>query len=295
MNRVDRSWSIGTENRILCPRFVPIVMPGKCRTEDATSETAGSGFVHCPVRSPRQVRPLGDLRRSRREKVMMAAHSHNGSGATNLVNKIVRVVAVVAFMLAAVLVAGGAVVHASSSHADIQAGSCPIPGQCAVNSQTNCPSLGPLKPAPPQKCVSIPVSTFWVTASTASSCSVELIVKAQVPAGATEFEAVVYSTIGLGTRWWTYPASAGGAGAGAGPGQKITNGNASYTVPAGFYAWQVGGGSGGASCSSANTSKDWVGDGAWNVVTPKIAGSGSLSIHGPTKNRYHTYFNETVT
>src|SRR5579884_118128 len=227
---------------------------------------------------------------------MMATRRQTGRGARNLGGTFARALVVVAFLLAAVLLTRGPTAYASSVHTIAQAGSCPVAGQCDVNSQTGCPKMGPLQATPPLKCASLPVSTFDVAANApGGGCSVETIVKVQVPAGATEFEAVVYSNIGLGTRWWTYPATAGGVGAGAGPGQKIVNGAASYTVPSGYYAWQVGGGSGGSACSPASTTRDWLGDGAWNVVTPKIAGSGTLSIHGPTKNRYHTNFVETVT
>jgi hypothetical protein len=166
--------------------------------------------------------------------------------------------------------------------------SCPIAGQCGVNPQTGCPTLGPLQPKAPGKCVPIPVSTFWVSKPNPNGACSELIVQVEPPNGATQYEAVVYANIGLGTRWWSQPVvPSTGTGPGAGPGQTLTAG-VTYTVPAGHYAWQVG------DYSGCNPGMDWVGDGGWAVSTPPVKGHGTIHISGPTHNAFHTYFKETV-
>jgi hypothetical protein len=192
--------------------------------------------------------------------------------------------------------------HRASAVAHMAA--CPIAGQCGLNPKTHCPTRGPLQPRPPERCVKLQARLFWVTHPGASGgCVEELIVQAKIPPGYHQYEAVVYSTIGLGTRWWSKPVVAStGDGPGAGPGRRITAyGTVSYTVPAGHYAWQVGGGAGG-SCS---TGKDWVGDGAWGVrggsSTGGSGGSGGgggggsvIHVDGPTKNKLGASFAETV-
>jgi len=78
-----------------------------------------------------------------------------------------------------------------------------------------------------------------------------------------QYEAVVYSTVGEGTRWWSDP----------GMPSPIVYGGASYTVPKGYQAWQVGGGGGGGPCTSSSTPTDWVGEGAWGI--PSCGGNES--------------------
>lgn len=197
---------------------------------------------------------------------------------------------------ATVAVAGAVVVlavagPASVSHAE---GSCPIAGQCEVNPTSQCPKLGPLQPTAPSKCVPLPVTIFWITGkATGVGCNSELIVQVATTPADREYEAVVYATIGEGTRWWAFPRSVNGPG--SGPGEMITNGAATYTVPAGYHAWQVGGGAAGESngaCPAPGT--DWVGIGAWTISAPAEAGSGAIHVKGPTKNVFHRNFKETV-
>ena len=228
---------------------------------------------------------------------MKATHQQIGSLAKNTGARCVATCAVLALAFAAVAVPGGATVRASAARgaAHQSSTSCPIPGQCAVNPKTGCPVLGPLQPSPGQRCVKLGSRVFWVSANVNGGCAAELVVRIRVPAGMTEFEAVVYSNIGLGTRWWSDP-DRNGNGPGWGPGQAVSAyGAVSYTVPSGFHAWQVGGGSSGSACGPQIMQRDWLGKGAWAMITPAVAGSGTISIHGPTNNAYQVHFNETIT
>ena len=168
-------------------------------------------------------------------------------------------------------------------------GTCPISGQCELDPATQCPKAGPVQTKAPGKCVPLPVTIFWIEAHGAGGgCNYELIVQVAVTPADREYEAVVYSTIGLGTRYFPYPR--GENGPGAGPGETLTNYAATYTVPAGHHAWQVGGGSG--ACGPPGT--DWSGINAWAVSAPVESGSGAIHVKGPTKNAFHHKFRETV-
>ena len=173
-------------------------------------------------------------------------------------------------------------------------GACPVAGQCEVNAATQCPKLGPLQPTPPAKCAPLPVTIFWITGKApGGGCNDELIVQVAISPTDREYEAVVYATIGEGTRWWAFPHSENGPG--WGPGEMVVNDAATYTVPAGYHAWQVGGGSNGESHGTCPTpGTDWVGIGAWTVSAPVEAGSGSIHVKGPTKNAFHKNFKESV-
>jgi hypothetical protein len=203
------------------------------------------------------------------------------------------VVAMLAISLAAVVVPSGAMARAGAARESVHqsSGACPIAGQCTLDPKTSCPTQGPLQPTAGQHCVRLGSRVFFVKAVANNRCVTEVLVRVRVPAGLTEYEAVVYSTVGSGTRWWSTP-DKNGNGAGWGPGQVVSAyGAVNYTVPAGFHAWQVGGGSSPAPC---NPGKDWVGKGAWAIITPATGGSGALTIHGPTNNGYHVHFIETV-
>jgi hypothetical protein len=75
----------------------------------------------------------------------------------------------------------------------------------------------------------------------------------------------------------------------------------SYTVPQGYLAWDVGGGSGGnpAGCNDTAPPSGVFGQAGWGVeggsATGGGKGSGKMRIQGPTHNRFHVTFNEVVT
>jgi hypothetical protein len=204
------------------------------------------------------------LRLLRREDVKMSAHRETRSGAGSFGVRFAGVFVAMGLWLGAVAAPGGAVVHASVSRVAMKqsAGSCPIPGQCTVDPKTNCPTMGPLQPSPGQRCVQLGSRVFFVNAVANGRCATELLVRVRVPTSMTEYEAVVYSTVGLSTRWWSNP-DKNGNGSGWGPGQVVSAyGAVSYTVPAGFHAWQVAGGTSPAPCAPG---RDWVGKGAPNT------------------------------
>jgi len=74
----------------------------------------------------------------------------------------------------------------SSAKVDSHQSSCPIAGQCGVNSTTRCPTLGSLQPTAPRSCVPIPASTFKVSGQGAGGgCNSDLIVQVEPQKDAT--------------------------------------------------------------------------------------------------------------
>jgi hypothetical protein len=114
-----------------------------------------------------------------------------------------------------------------------------------------------------QHCVTLPATVFTLSKSSAGGCDQLTIVQIAYPKGIGPVAAVVYSTIGLGTRWWEQPVNAiTGTGPGTGPGKTTGFGDISYRVPKGYYAWQVGGGAGG----SCGPPPKLDGSGAWGIT-----------------------------
>jgi hypothetical protein len=206
---------------------------------------------------------------------------------------------------------GAAAPQASGGVASVAA--CPVDGQCGVDPKTGCPTGGPasgahtapaapIQVAPPEKCVQVPTTLFYVRGSNAGGCSEVLFVQLKLQPGITRYESVVYATIGLGTRWWADPRTpTDQTGPATQPGHTFTYGATSYTVPQGYLAWDVGGGSGGdpAGCNDTAPPGGVYGSAAWGVEGGAAGGSGSrgtgtLSIQGPTRNAYHVLFNEVI-
>ncbi len=145
-----------------------------------------------------------------------------------------------------------------------------------------------------QHCVALPTTVFTITNTSGGRCAALTIVQAAHPKGIGPIAAVVYSTVGEGTRWWEQPLnSITGTGPGTGPGHTTSFGDISYKVPKGYYAWQVGGGSGPDPCGPPPILDGWA---AWGitakdaisgVVTCKSSCEGrsgvDVSVVGPTK------------
>jgi hypothetical protein len=131
-------------------------------------------------------------------------------------------------------------------------------------SGTGCPADGPVQATPPDQCVSIP-SRLRVTVKTSgNSCVQNEYVEVKVPARLS-YEAVWYSTIGLGTRWWSSP--------GTRYPHKVTGLGAKYKVPKGWSAWSAAGGSGPAGSCSGQPPTGTYGTAGWAVVgcnTPRL-------------------------
>jgi hypothetical protein len=65
-------------------------------------------------------------------------------------------------------------------------------------------------------------------------------VQVKLQPGITRYESVVYSKIGLGTRWWADPQTPQDeTGPATQPGHTFAYGAMSYTVPQGYLAWDV--------------------------------------------------------
>jgi hypothetical protein len=185
-----------------------------------------------------------------------------------------------------------------------------VAGQCGVNPQTNCPtggptsgpnaaSLAPFQVSPPKKCVPVPTTLFYIRASNAGGCTEILFVQVKLQPNISDYEAVVYSKIGLGTRWWSDPRTPQDqTGPATHAGHTFAYGAASYTVPQGYLAWDVGAGSSGnpAGCTDKAPPPGVYGQAGWGLVNSSGGGSGrgTIGIRGPTKNRYHASFNEVV-
>jgi hypothetical protein len=145
-----------------------------------------------------------------------------------------------------------------------------------------------------QHCVALPTTVFTLTNTSGGRCAALTIVEAAYPKGIGPIAAVVYSTVGEGTRWWEQPVnSITGTGPGTGAGETTSFGDISYKVPKGYYAWQVGGGSGPDPCGPSPKLDGWA---AWGitakdaisgVVTCKSSCEGrsgiDVSVVGPTK------------
>lgn len=193
------------------------------------------------------------------------------------------------------------------------AAACPLAGQCGINAQTNCPTGGPtgqyqhsvppLRIAPPKKCRRVPTTLFYVSGKGATGgCTSILFVQVKLQPGIKRYETVAYSTVGEGTRWWADPQPPNDTtGPATHAGHTFSYGSASYTVPAGYLAWDVGGG-GGATCTTTVSPQLIAGFAGWGVVgSGKSGGSGSatghgaISITGPTHNAYHVSFNMVIT
>ena len=216
------------------------------------------------------------------------------------------------FVVAVSVMLGAAA--ASAQGGARSAAACPVAGQCGVDPKTHCPTGGPASgtypasPAPiqvkaPTKCVSVPTTLFYVRGNDAYGCSEVLFVQIKLQPGIKRYESVVYSEIGLGTRWWADPSTPlDQTGPATHAGQTFRYGSMSYTVPQGYLAWDVGGGSSGnpAGCTDKAPPAGVFGQAGWGVKTAKKkTGSGGgtrrISIHGPTHNAYHVTFDEVVT
>jgi hypothetical protein len=126
-----------------------------------------------------------------------------------------------------------------------------------------------------EHCVALPASVFTLAKSSNGGCDELTIVQVAYPKGIGPVAAVVYSTIGLGTRWWEQPVNAiTGTGPGTGPGKTTGFGDISYRVPKGYYAWQVGGGGGGGPCGPPVKLDGWA---AWGI-TAKYAIAGVVTL-----------------
>ena len=139
--------------------------------------------------------------------------------------------------------------------------SCPVRGQCKTNRKTGCPIDGPIDVSPPSFCVALPT---WlptiVTKEPGGGCVQNEYVQIEAPHGIADYEAVWYSTVGEGSRWWQSP--------GTRAPHSVAGEGASYRVPRGFAAWSAGGGAG--DCPGTPPSGTY-GTAGWGVLSPTVA------------------------
>lgn len=187
---------------------------------------------------------------------------------------------------------------------------CPIAGQCAVDPKTGCPlggpssgahpaSPAPIKVAPPLKCVLVPSTLFYVSGRNASGCTEVLFIQLKLQSGISQYESVVYSLVGEGTRWWADPSTPlDQTGPATQPGHTFRSGVMSYTVPRGYLAWDVAGGSAGPTGCTDKTPPPGLTEGfaAWGVKgSGGSAAAGRIRVAGPTHIAFHRSFVQTIT
>ena len=133
----------------------------------------------------------------------------------------------------------------------------PSPGECTIDPKTDCPTAGPMQPSPGQHCVPIPVELVVVPLPKANE-GCNLYIQVPLLATVSDYEAVEYSNIGLGSRWWpagqfvTWPGAVTGIGG-------------RYSPPKGYAAWTVSYGS----CGTWPVA-------AWGI-SPRWAVSGTIT------------------
>jgi hypothetical protein len=129
---------------------------------------------------------------------------------------------------------------------------------------TGCPEDGPVQATWPDQCVAIPSAlTTIVSRPKGGGCVQNEYVRVEVPAR-LDYEAVWYSDIGLGTRWWSAP--------GTRAPHKVTGLGEKYKVPKGWSAWSGAGGSS-ASGDCTGETPGTFGTSGWAVVgcnTPRL-------------------------
>jgi hypothetical protein len=166
-----------------------------------------------------------------------------------------------ALLLASAGPSAGSVSHSVASDEVLaHAASCPIvTGQCGVNAKTKGPTSGPLVAQPHEKCLSIPaVLKIIVTNEPGGGCVQNEYVQVQPQPDMDEYEMVWYSTIGLGTRWWT------NGDATVGPG-TVTGLRATYQVPKGYAAVSAAGGSSAAGNCPGSAPAGTYGVAGWGI------------------------------
>jgi hypothetical protein len=150
--------------------------------------------------------------------------------------------ALVAALLVVAVGLGGATASATREISHVRAakgpppGYCsdPSPGECTIDPKSHCPVDGPLGTQAGQ-CETLPATLVQVNdPGQNGSCLSNTYIQVQLKPGLDSYEAVWYSEIGEGTRWWqspgtTYPNSVTGEGA-------------TYKVPKGDAAWSAAGG-----------------------------------------------------
>lgn len=204
----------------------------------------------------------------------------------------------------------------TASASDVaRSAACPIAGQCAVDPKTGCPlggpsggphpaSPAPVEPTGSQRCVLVPSTLFYISGRTTTGCTEVLFIQLKLQPGISQYESVVYSLVGEGTRWWADPSTPlDQTGRATHAGETYKTGVMSYTVPQGYLAWDVAGGSGGPTSCTDKVPPPGLTEGfaAWGVKgsgTTTGGGTGGtarIQVHGPRHIAYQHSFNQVIT
>lgn len=148
----------------------------------------------------------------------------------------------------------------------------PSPGECTIDHKSHCPIDGPLG-TNSGRCEQL--SAQLVTIVTQDSgggtgCVTNDYVQVEVPTSVEDYEAVWYSDIGEGTRWWQSPGTTWP--------NSVTGEGASYKVPKGYAAWSAAGGAQGSGPCPSGPPAGTFGVKAWGI--PSCGGNAaSRSAH----------------
>lgn len=141
----------------------------------------------------------------------------------------------------------------------------PSSGECTKDPESHCPVDGPLGTQAGQ-CEALPATLVQVNdPGQNGGCLTNDYVQVQLKPGLDSYEAVWYSEVGEGTRWWqspgtTYPNSVTGEGA-------------TYKVPKGDAAWSAAGGSSASGPCPSGPPAGTFGVKAWGI--PSCGASGA--------------------
>lgn len=129
---------------------------------------------------------------------------------------------------------GGGVAVRAVHHTSGNPGCDDPPGTCVIQAN-GCPQGGPMQAPAGQHCVPIP-SELVINQQPGSggSCLTNYFAQVTVLPTLDDYEAVWYSDIGLGSRWWEAPGTVGP--------NYVTGEGYQYQVPKGDAAWSAAGG-----------------------------------------------------
>jgi hypothetical protein len=103
------------------------------------------------------------------------------------------------------------------------------------------------------------------------SCLSNEFAQVQLLPSVSKYEAVWWSDIGLGSRWWPSPGTVGP--------RRVTGEGYEYQVPKGYAAWSAAGGSDASGGCPAEPPAGTFGVSAWGV-SPRWAVSGYITVSG---------------
>jgi hypothetical protein len=118
-------------------------------------------------------------------------------------------------------------------------------GGCRIDANTGCPEQGPIREVQAgEHCVPLPAELVTVPdCASGGGYVINFYAQVDLLPSIDDYEAVWWSDIGLGTRWWSSPGTVGP--------NYVTGEGERYQVPDGSAAWSAAGGAGGSGCVTA--------------------------------------------